>query len=45
MSTERLLALAGLVVALLLLSRLGPGAWRSWRIYAGVKTRRMACVL
>lgn len=42
MSSERLLALAGLVVALLLLSRLGPGAWRSWRIYAGVKGRRMA---
>jgi hypothetical protein len=42
MPSERLLALAGLVVALLLLSRLGPGAWRSWRIYAGVKNRRMA---
>lgn len=42
MPSERLLALASFVVALLLLSRLGPGAWRSWRIYTGVKGRRMA---
>ena len=42
MSAERLLALAGFVVALLLLARLGPGAWRSWLIYTGVKGRRMA---
>ena len=42
MSTERLLALAGLLTALLLLTRLGPPAIRSWRIYAGTRGRRMA---
>ena len=42
MSSERLLALAGLVTALLLLTRLGPPAVRSWRIYAGTRSRRMA---
>jgi len=42
MSPERLLALAGLVTALLLLTRLGPPAVRSWRIYAGTRSRRMA---
>jgi hypothetical protein len=42
MSTERLIALLGLVVALLLLSQLGPPAWRIWRIYSGVRTRRLA---
>jgi hypothetical protein len=40
-SAERLLALVGLVVALLLLARFGPPAWRSWRILSGVKTRRL----
>src|SRR5512146_2842996 len=39
MSVERLVALAGLVVALLLLGQLGPSAWRAWRIYSGVRTR------
>jgi hypothetical protein len=42
MTSERILALTGLVVALFLLARLGPGAWRAWRIFSGVKTRRMA---
>ena len=42
MSFERLLALTGLVAALLLLTRLGPSAVRSWRIYAGTRGRRMA---
>lgn len=42
MSTERLLALVGLVVALFLLARFGPTAWRSWRILSGVKRRRLA---
>jgi len=42
MSPERLLALAGLVVALLLLTRLGPPAVRSWRIFSGTRSRRMA---
>jgi hypothetical protein len=39
---ERVLALAGFIVSLLLLARFGPIAWRSWRIYSGVKTRRLA---
>ena len=42
MSLERVLALSGLVVALLLLTRLGPPAIRSWRIFAGTRSRRMA---
>ena len=42
MTVEGLLALAGLVAAVLLLARLAPGAWRAWRIYAGTRTRRMA---
>lgn len=42
MSPERLLAMAGLVVSLLLLARFGPPAWRSWRILVGVRSRRMA---
>jgi len=42
MSAERLVALAGLVVALFLLSQSGPSAWRIWRIYSGVRTRRLA---
>jgi hypothetical protein len=42
MSPERLIALAGLVVSLLLLAQLGPAALRAWRIYSGVRTRRLA---
>jgi hypothetical protein len=42
MSLERLVALVGLVVSLLLLRQLGPPAWRIWRIYSGVRTRRLA---
>ena len=40
--TERILALAGLVLSLLLLSRFGPPAWRAWQILAGVRKRRLA---
>jgi hypothetical protein len=40
MSTERLLALAVFACSCLLLLRLGPGALRSWRIYAGTGQRR-----
>lgn len=40
MSTERILALAVFVLACLLVARLGPGAIRSWRIYAGTGRRR-----
>jgi hypothetical protein len=40
--TERILALAGLVLSLFLLARFGPPAWRAWRIYAGVRSRRLA---
>jgi hypothetical protein len=42
MSTERAIALLGLVVSLLLLRQLGPPAWRAWRIYIGVRNRRLA---
>jgi len=42
MTAERLLALAGLVTAILLLTRLAPQAWRAWLIYAGTRRRRMA---
>ncbi len=42
MPFERILALAGLLLALLLLFRFGPTAWRSWQIYSGARTRRMA---
>lgn len=42
MSPERVLAMAGLVVSLLLLARFGPPAWRSWRILVGVRSRRLA---
>jgi len=42
MPAERILAAAGLVLSLLLLSRFGPSARRSWQIYAGVRSRRMA---
>jgi len=42
MSAERLVALVGLVVSLLLLAQLGPSALKVWRIYSGVRTRRMA---
>jgi hypothetical protein len=41
-SAERLLALAGLVIAVLLVARLGPPAWRIWRIYSGTRNRRLA---
>jgi hypothetical protein len=39
---ERILAVTSLVISLLLLGRFGPPAWRSWRILAGVKERRLA---
>jgi hypothetical protein len=39
---DRVLALVGLVLSLLLLGRFGPAAWRAWRIYAGVRNRRLA---
>lgn len=42
MPTERILALAGLVLSLLLLSRFGPPAWQAWQILAGVRKRRLA---
>ena len=42
MTAEGLLALAGLVAAVLLLARFAPQAWRAWRIYAGTRSRRMA---
>jgi hypothetical protein len=42
MTVQGLLALAGLVAAVLLLARFAPGAWRAWRIYAGTRNRRMA---
>jgi hypothetical protein len=41
-TAERLLALIGLVLALAMLSRFGPVAWRSWQIYAGTRSRRLA---
>jgi hypothetical protein len=41
-TAERLVALVGLIISVLLLAQLGPPAWRNWRIYAGVRTRRMA---
>ena len=40
MSTERWLALAVFIGAAWILVRLGPAAWRSWRIYAGTGKRR-----
>ena len=40
MSVERLLALAVFVCSAVLLVRLGPAAFRSWRIYAGTGRRR-----
>jgi hypothetical protein len=39
---ERTLELAGLLLAILLLLWTVPPALRSWRLYAGVRTRRMA---
>jgi hypothetical protein len=42
MSLERILAVAGLIISLLLLARFAPPAWRAWRIYSGVRSRRMA---
>jgi hypothetical protein len=42
MSAERVVALGGLVISLLLLFQLAPPALRAWRIYSGVKTRRLA---
>jgi len=40
MSTERLLAVALLIGSVLLLLQFGPGAIRSWQIYAGTGKRR-----
>ena len=40
MSLERIVALGLVVVSGILLGRLGPGAVRSWRIYAGTGRRR-----
>src|SRR6185369_4665462 len=42
MSAERLVALVGLIVALFLLRQVGPPALRAWRIYSGVRNRRLA---
>jgi hypothetical protein len=42
MSAERLIALGGLVISLLLLGQLAPSALRTWRIYSGIRTRRLA---
>jgi hypothetical protein len=42
MSVERLIALVGLGIAVLLLSQVGPPAWRVWRIYSGTRSRRLA---
>jgi len=42
MLVERILAVAGLIISLLLLARFAPPAWRTWRIYSGVRSRRMA---
>lgn len=42
MPIERILAAAGLIISLLLLSRFAPPAWRAWQIYSGVRSRRMA---
>ena len=41
MTTQQLLAVIGLLLALALLSRFGPIAWRSWQIYAGTRSRRL----
>lgn len=40
MPLERILALGLVIVSSILLGRLGPGAVRSWRIYAGTGRRR-----
>jgi hypothetical protein len=40
--TDRLLALAGLVLSIFLLARFGAPAWRVWQIYSGVRNRRLA---
>lgn len=42
MSPERLIALGGLVISILLLGQLAPSAIRTWRIYSGVRNRRLA---
>lgn len=42
MTVERVLELAGLVLSLVLLGRFGPPALRSWRVFSGTKTRRLA---
>jgi hypothetical protein len=39
---QRTLELAGLALAILLLLRFTPPAMRAWRVYAGVRTRRLA---
>jgi hypothetical protein len=41
-TAERVLELAGLLLSLVLLRRFGPPAIRSWRIFSGAKTRRLA---
>ena len=40
MPLERIVALGLVIVSSILLGRLGPGAVRSWRIYAGTGRRR-----
>jgi hypothetical protein len=42
MTAERVLELAGLFLSLVLLRRFAPPAIRSWRVYSGAKTRRLA---
>jgi hypothetical protein len=39
-TTERTLALVLFIVSGILLTRLGPSAWRVWRIYSGTRARR-----
>src|SRR5438552_3525226 len=39
---QRTLELAGMALAILLLLRFTPPAMRAWRVYAGVRTRRLA---
>ena len=39
MSAERILALILLVLSAAMLTRFGPSAWKSWRIYAGTGER------
>jgi len=41
-SVDRILSLVLFVLSVALLVRLGPAAWRSWQVYAGVRSRRLA---